>query len=61
MIATHEKGISELQKELMLCAQSVCQWCHVNNYMNIVKKRIKKIFAIIQHGIDLFDGMYSKY
>ena len=46
---------------IIWCMQSVCQWCHVNNCMYIVKKRVKKIFASIQHGIDLFDGMYSKY
>ena len=46
---------------IIWCVQSVCQWCHVNNCMCILKKHIKKIFASIQHGNDLFDCMYSKY
>ena len=29
--------------------------------MCIVKKRIKQIFVSIQRGIDLFDGMHSKF
>ena len=46
---------------IIWCVQSVSQWCHVNNCIYIVIKRIKKFFASIQHGIDSVEGMYPKY